>query len=369
MARILLGHQPVDGGVGRHVGDLARQLSGAGHEPITCGPAPPGTSAGEVRHVELELLRALSPAADARAVARLRQIVGSLRPELVHAHSSKAGAIARLAGATHPRTPVLYTPHGFAFAGFFTSSRERAMYRVAEQALSPLAARIVCVCEAEANLARRVAPARRIRVVHNGVPAPPAELAPDERAGTIARRAPVVATLTQLRPGKGVEILLQAFGQVAVDHPHARLAIWGDGPERSSLMQLAQRLGIAGSVHFHGATGEPLRALAGADVFVLASLAEAFPYVVLEAMSLGRPIVASDVGGVREALGDAGLVVPPGDAAALAGEIGRLLGDPPGAAALGQAAHRRVSARYTLRRMTDEILAVYHEVLGRRAPA
>ena len=154
--RVLLCHQPIDGGVGRHICDLAGGLAEAGHQVTLCSPAPPSGVTGDVAHVQLDLRRAAAPRADLAALARLAAIQRELRPQVVHAHSSKAGAITRLARFADPRVPVLYSPHGYAFAGHFTRSGERAAYRWIERALSPLATRVVCVCEAEARLARAV---------------------------------------------------------------------------------------------------------------------------------------------------------------------------------------------------------------------
>jgi glycosyltransferase involved in cell wall biosynthesis len=155
MTRIMQLYQPTGGGVGRHVRDLAECLSERGYEVLLCGPAPPeGMSAlpPRVSHVPLELDRPISPADDLAALVRLGAILRRTRPDVLHTHSSKAGAVGRIARLARPGMPVLYTPHGYAFAGWFTSSGHRLAYREIERALAPLANRIVCVCEAEARL-------------------------------------------------------------------------------------------------------------------------------------------------------------------------------------------------------------------------
>jgi glycosyltransferase involved in cell wall biosynthesis len=365
VARVLLLHQPVDGGVGRHVADLGRELLRAGHHLVTCGPARPGPLPPDCPHIELPLGRAVAPAADARAVRTLVSILRSVRPDLVHAHSSKAGAVARLARLGVPRLPLVYSPHGYAFAGHFERAAARRAYQLAERVLSPLTTRVLCVCHAEARLARQVGRLDRIRVVHNGVRPAPADLAVDPTMERMRRRGPVVCTLTQLRPGKGVETLLHAFAQVSSAVPSAQLAIWGDGPERGSLEALSAGLGMADRVAFLGATESPLSVMRGSDVFTLSSFAESFPYVVLEAMSVGCPVVATQVGGIGEALqaGHAGLLVPPGDSAALAGALCALLGDPRRAQALAETGKARVADHFTLARMATGIQTVYSELM------
>jgi glycosyltransferase involved in cell wall biosynthesis len=365
--RVLLCHQPTDGGVGRHIADLIDGLTGAGHELIVCSPALPRGLNATIRHVQLDLRRALAPRADLAAIARFGHIVRDLRPDLVHAHSSKAGAIARLARIVSPRTPVVYTPHGYAFAGHFSRASERLLYRGIEFALSPLATRVVCVCEAEAWLARSIGPRKRVRVIHNGI-APPAPGGVDPQLAELGRRGPVIGALTLLRAGKGLQTLLAAAPLVLERHAHVQLAIVGEGPDLEQLREQARALGLADAAHFVGPRDDPLRALRGMDVFVHPSWAEAFPYVILEAMALGRTIVASDVGGIGEAIvhGESGLLTPPRDERALAEALNELLSDRQRAAQLGQGALLRFS-RFPRERMIERLSDTYAECVRPRA--
>jgi len=366
MSRIMQLYQPTDGGVGRHVGDLAECLSERGHDVLLCGPsAPEGISPlpPRVTHVPLDLGRAIAPAADLRALSQLAGIVRRLRPEVLHAHSSKAGALGRLARLSRPGMPVVYTPHGYAFAGWFESSRERLAYREIERALAALSSRVVCVCEAEARLGSSVGFRRRIRVVHNGIdavgPGPT-----DPRMAELSLRGPVICVLTQLRPGKGIETLIDATPALLAHHRDLQLAIWGEGPELGSLLERARGRGAAEAVHFLGPSADPLAALRGADVFVHPSLAEAFPYAILEAMAVGAAIVASDVGGIGEAFvdGESGLLVPAGSVPPLGHALIGLLADPQRRAAMGDAAKLRVQTLFTREAMIDRLIDVYHEI-------
>jgi glycosyltransferase involved in cell wall biosynthesis len=363
--RVLLCHQPADGGVGRHIGDLIDGLCAAGHEVTVCSPALPALHGAGVAHVELDLRRAVAPRADVAAVARFARITREHRPQLIHAHSSKAGAVARLARLAAPRVPVIYTPHGYAFAGYFQSSRERLAYKLIERALAPLATRVTCVCEAEARLARSIGPGARVRVVHNGISRPPAG-EPDARLVELGARGPVIGALTLLRPGKGLETLLAAAPALLARHPHAQLAIVGEGPDLPELSRHARDLGVGDAVHFVGPTADPSSALRAMDIFVHPSWAEAFPYVILEAMALGRPIVASDVGGIGEAIvhGESGLLTPQRDERALARALGELVGDRERAAQLGHGALSR-SRMFTREAMLARLVAVYEEIGAR----
>ena len=364
MTRILLAHQPTDGGVARHVADLATGLTERKHEVLLCGPALPVGFAPSYPHAQLDLQRAIAPRRDLAALARFTRIVRSVRPDLIHAHSSKAGAIARLARLRHPGIPVIYTAHGYAFAGQFARALERSGYREIERALAPLASRVVSVCEAEARLARAVGPAERVRVVYNGIgPTTPGPV--DARVAELAKSGPVVCALTGLRPGKGIETLIDALVEVLIRHPRVQVAIGGGGPDLEVLGSRARMRGVADAVHFLGSFADPLSMLRGAGLFVHPSWAESFPYVILEAMSLGLPIVASDVGGVAEAVthGENGLLVPPRNAHALAQALTDLLEDPDRGARMGAAAGLRVEQRFTRTRMIDGMIEVYDEVI------
>lgn len=365
MARLLLAFQPPDGGVLRHVEELAEGFAARGHEVLACGPRRPSVVASE-RYVELPLERAIAPGADVRALVGLVRLLRMHAPDIVHLHSSKAGALGRLARWAAPAAPVVYSPHGYAFAGHFERMAERRAYRGLERALAPLATRVLCVCEAERRLACSVGPAVRTRVVHNGVEIPsPGRI--DERVLAARARGPLAVVVTPLRPGKGVETMLDAMRLVLERHPTATLLIAGDGPEAAPLRERARELGLGDAVRFLGEVAVPTAVFAGGDVIVHPSWAESFPYAVLEAMSVAAPIVATDVGGTSEAIEHrrSGLLVPPRDASALAQSVADLIDDRERARSLGDAARRRVAQRFTLDRMVDGTLAVYAETSRR----
>lgn len=355
--------QPSDGGVFEHVATLSDGLRRRGHRVTVCGPLGglEGRLGGDV--VEVQMTRAISIPGDARAVRELARVVRRLRPDVIHAHSSKAGAVARGARPAAPRVPVIYTPHGFAFAGFMPEA-DRKVYRAVERGLAPLASRTLCVCEAEGRLAASVGPARRVRVVHNGVDPPPeGDLAPG--LAELRSEGPVIGVLTLLRPGKGLETLIDAMPAVTSRHPHATVVVAGDGGGRTALEARIESTGLRGRVRLIGLTRGSGPLLRGCDVFCNPSWAEAFPLSLLEAMWLDLPIVCTDVGGCREAVQDGrtGLLVPPRDAAALADALIRVLDDSQLARGMGQRAGKVVRERFTTERMVEQTLGVYGEVV------
>ena len=129
--------------------------------------------------------------------------------------------------------PLVYTPHGYAFAGYLASDAERRRYRAVERMLAPLASIVLCVCEAERRLAAAIGPASA-RVVHSGIPdLTPAS--PATAAAGLRDRGPVVGVLTLLRPGKGIETLIDAMPAVLARHPNAAFVVAGEGPDRAQL--------------------------------------------------------------------------------------------------------------------------------------
>lgn len=366
--RVLQLFQPTDGGVARHVADIANTLpSSADFELVLSGPSLPDAVEATVEFRPLALTRSIQPLADCIAVSRLRKLVSEARPDVIHAHSSKAGAIARLAKLTGMRTPVVYTPHGYAFAGYFESPCKRGFYRAVERGLAPLADLTVCVCRHEMRLARSLRAGKRARLCYNGVNVPGTQI--KQHRDRASGQPPTVVCLSLLRPGKGVEDLLAAVALLRRDYPDLLLHIAGQGSGLDELRRSAEALGVADAVQFLGHIEDPDRLLTSASVFVLPSWAESLPYALLEAMALGMPIVATKVGGIAEAISDqhSGLLVPPRNPTALSEAIGRLLGDPHLASALGAAAHQRAYERFNLQEMLDCLAAIYREAAGHGA--
>lgn len=205
-----------------------------------------------------------------------------------------------------------------------------------------------------------------IRTVYNGV---------DPAAFPAAGPEPDIPTLSwagRVDPIKDLETLIRAFALVRAQLPQARLRLFGGTPRggeayRERCEALAAELGHADAVTFEGRVDDIKDAYAAGNVVMLSSISEGFPFTLIEAMSCGRATVSTDVGGVREAVGDTGLVVAPRDPAAMAAAARALLADAPRRRAMGEAARLRVIEQFTLRRTIDTFRAIYLE-LPHRAP-
>ncbi|HXY36357.1 MAG TPA: glycosyltransferase family 4 protein [Planctomycetaceae bacterium] len=203
----------------------------------------------------------------------------------------------------------------------------------------------------------------RVTVVHPGVDVPasanvPAVLSPD--------RVPVIGTAGPLEPAKGQVFFLGAAQRVVAERPDTEFLIAGSGPEEQNLRRLARELGLASNVTFISSGYDFASALAAMDLFCLPSLRQGLGTIMLEAMALGRPVIASGVGGVPSVIRNAqiGLVVPPSDSARLAERMLELLNDPVRARAIGETGRRLVGAEFTASRMVAETARLYREVLA-----
>ena len=210
---------------------------------------------------------------------------------------------------------------------------------------------------------------RAIAVIRNGVdverfaPRPPDEALRSSLG--LPPRAPLVVAVSRLNPMKGIDDLLKAAALLEGRFDEARFVIVGDGASRRDLEEQARLLGLAGRVLFTGTRLDVAAILSQAAVSVAPSLSEGLSNVVLESMAAGVPVVATRVGGTPELLEDGvtGLLVPPCDAPALAGAIGRLLGDAALARRLGEAARARAVDRFSMEHMVRQTEGLYRALL------
>jgi glycosyltransferase involved in cell wall biosynthesis len=341
---------------------LMEGLRTRGHENLLVCPPDSGSEREARRRgfaVECVPMRNdLSIGAAYRISVLLRRRV----PALVHCHTGRANWIGGI-GARWARVPALSTRRMDRRVKRGLRTRwlyRRLLQRVA--AISPAVERRL--------LDARVAP-ERIRVIWSAVD--PAQLEPSATRQALRARldaapdTPCVLVAANLVHRKGVDVLLEAFASLA-SGACGVLWIAGDGPERAPLEATASRLGVAEHVRFLGHRGDLPDLLEACDVFALPSRQEGLGVAALEAMARGRPVVASAVGGLAEIVvpGETGVLVPPGDAGALASALARLCGDPASARRLGAAGAARVQEYFLADRMVSAYEALYREILAER---
>lgn len=356
------------GGLFRHVCDLAREQTARGHRVgILADAATGGERADAVladlgRELALGVTRVamsrdLGPS-DWAAYRAARRLVAELAVDIVHGHGAKGGAYARLAGAGRVR---VYTPHGGSLH-YARSSPVGLAYLTLEQVL----ARRTDLFLFESGYGERTftekvgKPPGLVRIVHNGV-APP-EFEPVDPATD----ATDILFIGELRLLKGVDVLMRALARLRADGRPLTATLVGAGPDAAQFHAMAAELGLGEAIRFPGAM-PARRAFALGRLMAVPSRAESLPYIVLEAGAAGLPLIATAVGGLAEILGDdAGLLVPPDDADALAEAIARRLDHPAEAAAGAARLKQRIAAGFSVSAMTDGVLAGYAEALARR---
>jgi len=299
------------------------------------------------------------PGAAAEAVSHL---VATRRFRLLHAHDYKANAVALRVAARH-RLPAVATFHLHTHA----SARLRLYELLDSWQLGRFDA-VVAVAAAlrEAPGLRRVEPSR-LAVVPNGIDSSRMEEAAAREKSAAASLlaadggAPVILAAGRLARQKGIDLLLRAVARLREQVPGLRLAVAGDGPEAPRLERLACELGVERRVRWLGARPEIAGLLSAADLVAVPSRSEGLPYVVLEALALGRPVVAAAVGGIPELVrdGEEGWLVPPGDAEALAAALAAALSAPREMARRASSGRDRVRVAFHARGMAELTAAVY----------
>lgn len=351
------------GGAQVHVRDLSTGLAARGHK-VTVLAGGQGLFSEQLRLAGVDfrsvarLAAPIHPARDAASFGALMRVLRELRPDLVLAHTAKAGMLGRAAAAVLG-IPAIFTPHGWAISDRI-SRRQGRVFTMLEKAAAPATARIVNVCEFERRLALEhgIAAREKMAVVYNGLPDIPSHL--------LARPAEQPARLVmvaRMAPPKDHTTLLRALA--GLSEMNWTLDLIGDGPREPAIRTAAGALGLAARVRFHGFQSDIATHLASAQALVLCSRFEAFPYAVLEAMRAGLPVVASCVGGIPEAVEDGvtGLLTPVENAEALRDCLARLIADPVRRAQYGAAGRERFLDRFTLDRMIGDTVRVYREVI------
>ncbi|MGI8633143.1 MAG: glycosyltransferase [Solirubrobacterales bacterium] len=359
--------QPLVAGVPQHVLALTRGLVQRGWEVDVATPAESAVrdalAEAGARVIDVEMTRSPGPA-DRAAASALRALDAERRYEIVHAHSSKAGALVRLALPRAER--IVYTPHCFSFLAGFSAAR-RAAYFVIEQMLLPRTGAVIAVSDLEGERAQRRLRGLRSRqhVVRNGI-APLGDGEPDPELVDFATGLPLVGYLSRLDEPKEPTLLVEAAARLVSDAavPPFRVAVVGNGDQAAEVDAAIAEHGMHDTVRRFDFHGDPAPALRAFDLFVLPTRWEALPLSVLEAMSAGLPTVASAVGGVPELVRDdvTGTLVAPGDAQALAAAVGELVADPQRRERLGAGARQAARTEFGFERMISETEQVYRSV-------
>ena len=379
------------GGPARHVVLLDRGLRARGYETllihgrIDAGEGSLEYLADEARLRTLQISdlgRRLSPVGDLRAFAQLVRVIFKEAPDVVHTHTAKAGALGRLAAFTFNltrarsrRSLVVHTFHGHVLAGYFRPTTN-VLVRLAERSLAKITDRIVTISVAQRRdiVSRfRIAPEGRTVTIPLGLDLQPLLSQPQSQPTLrdqlgLGIDEPVIGYVGRFVPIKDLPTLIEAFAIVLKHVPDAALILAGDGPIRPELESLVQRMNLGGRVRFLGWSNDLGSIYATIDICALSSLNEGTPVAIIEAMAAGKAVVATDVGGVADVIEDGrtGILVPPGDAEAMANAVVMLAKDRTTRHRLGRAARESVAARFAHERLVDDVDRLYASALAEK---
>lgn len=316
-----------------------------------------------VRH----LVRELNPFLDTAAFFSLCGIIRREKPDIVHTHTSKAGFLGRWAAWLCRVPTIIHTPHGHVFWGYFKPLKTR-LFIVLERLTARITDALIMLTpqEMKDHLALRIAPEEKFTVIHSGVDLGKFDYETfrfDNQKGTlpeVPENKVVIGTVGRLTAIKGQDVLLRALTELRQAGQEAFLVLLGEGERRNELEDLAGRLKISGNICFLGWRPDVAAVMASFDIFCIPSLNEGMGKVVVEAMAMGLPVIASDIGGIKDLVhnGENGLLVPPGDAHALAEGLALLCRDPEKRRRLG-AAGKKLAPSYNVPAMVTKIENLY----------
>jgi glycosyltransferase involved in cell wall biosynthesis len=354
------------GGAQIHVLDLLANLPSE-YKPVL-GTGEPGflceeaTKLGVPVRIIPDMVQPIRPLKDVKALAGVVRLIRDESPDVVHAHTSKAGLLARLA-AHLTGTPVVFTAHTWSFADGVPRA-QRWLSIPLERLTGMLGGTTIAVSQANMDLAlrRKILRQENLLRIWNGVADVPL------RANAGSRESVTIIMTARFCAQKDHLLLLEALADVK---GRWRLVLVGDGPTRPQAERAAARLKLTERVNFIGDRDDIPRLLADADIFVLATRWEGLPLSILEAMRAGLPVIATNVGGVAEAVTDGvnGYLTQPGNVAEMRNRIQGLIWSRELLSSMGYQARCRYEQDFRLDVMMQKTLTVYRKVLTRRRQA
>lgn len=308
-----------------------------------------------VRHIP-HLCQPMSPVKDLLAFLEITSLIRSEAPDLVHAHTSKAGLLGRLAGWV-TRTPTVFTAHTWSFADGISSFQRRISIPL-ERLAGSISGKVITVSRANEEIAVReaITPRGNVVTIWNGIPDS------DLRARPGVAEIPKMVMVARFAPQKDQLSLVKALSTLEMPW---RLAFVGDGPTRSEVEAEVQRLQLSDRVEFFGDRGDIAEVLAGSDLFVLSTKWEGLPLSILEAMRAGLPVIASDVGGCSEAVdhGRTGFLTPASDISQLRQKLETALSSKSLLQSMGEAGRARFHRDFRVESMMNKLMCVYQEAI------
>jgi len=355
------------GGAQTHVLQLSRYCSSRGDKVLVMAH-PGGWLEKELEKNGIDFYpnrffaNRLNPFLALGTMKEIKKVVDDFQPDLISCHSTAAGFWGRL--AVRNKVPTIFTAHGWSFTEG-TPRWRRYPAILAERFAARYADKIICVSDFGRQLAisYKVAEEEKLAVVHNGV-----ELV--ENKGEKPEGRIKIVFIGRLSKQKDPELFLQALNELSEKvRKKVEVLIVGDGKKRKKLRKFIKKHRLEENAKLLGRLerGKIFEILQGAHIFILTSHYEGFPRTILEAMSCGLAVIATDVGGVSEAVDkDCGILVKRGDRKQVVEALTSLIERPELVSAMGKRARQKVEENFSLRKMCEKTYEVYEQVLSSR---
>jgi len=349
------------GGAQVHVKDIAVALQRDQHKVLVL-TGQKGAYNEDLRLAGIESVacesfnNAINPFADGKTLRYILYIISLFKPDLVAAHSSKAGILGRIASRL-AKIPCTFTAHGWAFTPGVPQPN-RTIYKWLEKTAAPFSDKIICVSDYDRLIAKKTGiNSQKLVTVHNGMKDITSRLLSDPENSNPVK----IAMIARFDKQKDYQTLIQAFPGL-----DAELILVGDGVNLEKIRQQSVQLGISNRVKFLGFRQDIAEILADVQIFTLISNWEGLPCTIIEAMRAGLPVVASDVGGVKEIVIEAktGYVIAPGDVDALHQKLAYLINNKHVRKQMGELARHKYESELTFEHMYKKTLGVYQTTIS-----
>jgi len=320
------------------------------------------------------LLRRINIIKDLKAFFNIWRIIKKYNPLIVHTHSSKAGLMGRLAAKLAGTPIIVHTPHGHVFFGYFGPFKTK-LFIIFEKLASRITDKIVALTNREKkdHILFKIAEEDKFSVIYSGIELNILKESSSEEKQNLKKElgipenSLIVGTAGRLVPVKGPEFLVKASKYIISKYPDTYFMFTGDGPLEQDLKRKALEMGISDNIIFLGWRDDLAKIISIYDIFVLPSLNEGMGRVLVEAMALGKSIVASNVGGIPDLVihGKNGFLVPPKNPKELAKYIQVLLEDKDKREKMGLAG-KEIASNFTSERMVEKIANLYKKLLTQK---
>ena len=363
------------GGAQTHVKSLVESLDKKRFEvTIACsftGPLVDSLKQLGVRVYELpNLVREISIVKDLKTVIQLIKFCRKEKFDILHAHSSKAGFLGRIA-AYIARVPVIiFSVHGFSFTPENPSILKK-IFMAIEFFCGKISSKVICVSEKDMEFAvkEKILASDRVSSIANGVDFERFSHGSREKIRNefhFDEKKIVVGMVTRLVDAKGCRELIESAHTLSNKYPELRFLLVGEGPDDEKYHKMVQEFGIKDVFILTGLRDDIPDILAGIDIFALPSYTEALPYAIIEAMSAGKPVITTTVGGIPELINDGveGFLITPKDLSALSEKIEILTNDENLRNRFGVAAESKIRENYFLEKTVNMTTSLYRNILG-----